>query len=101
MILSWVLFPLVLAAVGLGWGSLVEWLGGGRGAGALTIPLGLAAAIVVAALFTQFSLSAPAAAPVVGVDRRGGACCAHGGTRGCPRRRSPPAWARSSCTARR
>ena len=30
MILSWVLFPLVVAAVGLGWGSLVEWLGGGR-----------------------------------------------------------------------
>ena len=47
MILSWVLFPLVLAAVGLGWGSLVEWAGGGRGAGALTIPLGLAGAIVV------------------------------------------------------
>ena len=67
MILSWVLFPLVVAAVGLGWGSLVEWLSGGRGAGALTIPLGLAAAIVVAALFTQFSFSAPAGAPVVGV----------------------------------
>ena len=65
MILSWVLFPLVLAAVGLGWGSLVEWAGGGRGAGALTIPLGLAAAIVVAGLFTQFSFSAPAAVPVV------------------------------------
>ncbi len=58
MILSWVLFPLVVAAVGLGWGSLVEWLSGGRGAGALTIPLGLAAAIVVAALLTQF-FSAP------------------------------------------
>ena len=67
MILSWVLFPLVLVAVGLGWGSLVEWAGGDRGAGALTIPLGLAAAIVVAALFTQFSFSAQAAAPVIAV----------------------------------
>jgi hypothetical protein len=65
MIDSWVLFPLVLAAVGLGWGSLVEWPGGRRG-GALTIPLGLAAAIVAASLLTQFSASAPAAVPVVG-----------------------------------
>jgi hypothetical protein len=65
MILSWALFPLVLAAVGLGWGALVDWAGGGRELGALTIPLGLAAAIVVAGLLTMFSFSAPAAAPVV------------------------------------
>ena len=37
MILSWALFPLVLAAVGLGWGALVEWAGGGRELGALTV----------------------------------------------------------------
>jgi hypothetical protein len=65
MILSWVLFPLVLAAVGLGWGALVEWVAGERELGALTIPIGLAAAIVVAAIFTAFSFSAQAAAPVV------------------------------------
>ena len=29
MILSWVLFPLVLAALGLGWGALIEWGAGG------------------------------------------------------------------------
>jgi hypothetical protein len=65
MILSWVLFPLVLAAVGLGWGALVEWAAGERELGALAIPIGLAAAIVVAAIFTAFSFSAQAAAPVV------------------------------------
>ena len=32
MILSWVLFPLVLAALGLGWGALVEWAAGERSA---------------------------------------------------------------------
>jgi hypothetical protein len=65
MILSWALFPLVLAAVALGWGSLVEWGAGTEQLGVLAIPLGLAAAIVVAAVFTAFSASAPAAAPVV------------------------------------
>ena len=65
MILSWALFPLVLAALGLGWGALVEWAGGEHELGALAIPLGLAAAIVVAALLTIASATAPAAAPVV------------------------------------
>ena len=65
MILSWVLFPLVLAAVGLGWGALVEWAAGERSVGVLAIPLGLAGALVVAGIFTMFSFSAPAAAPVV------------------------------------
>ena len=65
MILSWALFPLVLMAVGLGWGALVDWAAGEREVGALAIPLGLAAAIVVAGIFTMFSFSAPAAAPVV------------------------------------
>ena len=64
MILSWILFPLVLAALGLGWGALVEWASGERTLGALAIPLGLAAVIVVCALLTAFSGSAPAAAPV-------------------------------------
>jgi hypothetical protein len=64
MILSWALFPIVLAALGLGWGSLVEWACGSRAATALTIPLGLAAVICVAALLTAFSPTAAAAAPV-------------------------------------
>jgi hypothetical protein len=65
MILSWVLFPLVLGAVGLGWGSLLGWAAGERDLGALAIPLGLGAAIVVAALLTAFDATAQAAAPVV------------------------------------
>src|SRR5579872_1460852 len=67
MILSWILFPLALAALGLGWGALVEWASGERTLGALSIPLGLAAAIVVAALLTAFSGSAPAAAPATAI----------------------------------
>ena len=65
MILSWVLFPLVLGAVGLGWGALLGWAAGERDLGALAIPVGLAAAIVVAALLTAFEPTAQAAAPVV------------------------------------
>src|ERR1700731_2287868 len=65
MILSWGLFPLGRAGPGRGGGALVEWAGGGRELGALAIPLGLAAAIVVAALLTIASATAPAAAPVV------------------------------------
>ncbi len=66
LIVSWVLFPLVLAAVGAGWGVLVERLAGVR-AGVLLVPLGLAAALVVASLLTAWSAIAPAAVPVVGV----------------------------------
>ena len=50
----------------------MEWAGGERELGALTIPLGLAAAIVVAALLTAFDSSAPAAAPVVAVGALAG-----------------------------
>ena len=66
LIASWVLFPLVLAAVGAGWGVLVERLAGAR-AGVLLVPLGLAAALVVASLLTAWSAIAPAAVPLVGV----------------------------------
>jgi len=81
MILSWAVFPLVMAAVGLGWGSLVEWAGGERELGALCIPLGLAAAIVVAALFTAFDFSAQAAAPVVAIGALAGLARAWGRAR--------------------
>ena len=67
LILSWVLFPLVIAAIGAGWGAIVE-----RGAGmllddALLLPLGLAAVLVVAGTLTAFAATAPAAVPVVAV----------------------------------
>jgi len=61
LILPWVLFPLVLGALGLGWGRLVELASGARLEGALLIPVGLAAALVVAGTVTGFSAIAPAA----------------------------------------
>ena len=66
LILSWVLFPLVLAAIGAGWGVAVEWAAGLRVSGVLVVPLGLAAAIVVASLLTAWRVTAPAATLVVG-----------------------------------
>ncbi len=67
LILSWVLFPLVLAALGLGWGRLVELASGARLEGALLIPVGLAAALVVAGTVTGFSAIAPAAVTLTAV----------------------------------
>jgi len=67
LILSWVLFPVLVAAVGAGWGALVERAAGQRMNGVLLLPLGLATAIVVASLLTAFSATAPAATPLVAV----------------------------------
>jgi hypothetical protein len=63
LIVSWVLLPLVLAAVGAGWGVLIERLTGVR-VGVLLVPLGLAGALVLASLLTAWSTSAPAAVPL-------------------------------------
>jgi hypothetical protein len=72
LILSWVLFPLVLAAIGLGWGAIVERASGSKVNDALLLPLGLAAALVVAGTLTAFSATAPAAVVVVGVGAAAG-----------------------------
>ncbi len=72
LILSWVLFPLVLAAIGLGWGALVQWIAGDRELGPLTIPLGLAVAIVVAGILTAASATASIAAPVTAIGALAG-----------------------------
>ena len=64
LILPWVVFPLVLAALGLGWGRLVELASGAHLEGALLIPVGLAAALVVAGTITGFNAIAPAAVTV-------------------------------------
>ena len=72
LISSWVFFPLVLAAIGLGWGALIGWLAGERELGPLTIPLGLATALVVAAILTAFSTTAPIAAPVAAIGALAG-----------------------------
>jgi hypothetical protein len=67
LVLSWVLFPLVMGAIGLGWGTIAERAAASRVNGALLVPLGWAAALVVAGTLAAFSDTAPAAAPVVGV----------------------------------
>jgi hypothetical protein len=72
LILSWVLFPLMLAAVGLGWGVLVERAAGVRVGDALLLPMGLAAALVVAGTLTAFDITAPAAVPVAGAGAAAG-----------------------------
>ena len=67
MILSWLLYPLVLAALGGGWGVLVEKAMGRQVSDVLVIPLGLAAVLVVAGFFTAFSGTAPVATPLCAV----------------------------------
>lgn len=67
LIVSWVFFPVLLAAVGAGWGVVVERAAGQRLSGALVVPLGLAAVIVVSSLLTAWSVTAPAATAVVAV----------------------------------
>jgi hypothetical protein len=66
-VVAWVGFPIVLAAVGAGWGRLVEWASGGPIAGALVVPVGLAAAIVVGALATTNATTAGLAVFVVAI----------------------------------
>ena len=67
LILSWALFPLVMVALGAGWGFLVERAAGTRVDAALLLPLGLAAALVVAGTLDAFELTAPLAVPVVAI----------------------------------
>jgi hypothetical protein len=81
LILSWVLFPLVLATIGAGWGAIVERAAGARVDDALLLPLGLAAAIVVAGTLTAFTATAPAAVTVVAVGAVAGLLFAWPGRR--------------------
>jgi hypothetical protein len=72
LILAWFVFPLVLAAVGLGWGFVVEKVFGIRVHGALLLPLGLATALVIGGTFAAFSFAVPAAVPVIAVGAAAG-----------------------------
>ena len=72
LIFSWVLFPLVLVLIGAGWGFVVERAAGTRVNEALLLPLGLAAAIVVAGTLTAFTALAPTAVPVVAIGAAAG-----------------------------
>ena len=81
LVLAWLAFPLVLAAIGVGWGVLVERAAGTRLTGALLLPLGLAAALVLAGTLTAFTLTAPAAVPLVAVGAVAGLIFAWPGRR--------------------
>jgi hypothetical protein len=81
LILSWVLFPLVMVGLGAGWGFLVERAAGARLDAALLLPLGLAAALVVAGTLNAFELTAPAAAPIVAIGAIAGLPLAWAGRR--------------------
>jgi hypothetical protein len=59
MALAWGVFPLLLLAICLGCGLLVEWIAGWRVPGALLPSLGLALVIVVASLTTRRADTAP------------------------------------------
>lgn len=64
LFLAWLCFPLILAAVGAGWGLLVEAASGSRIPQPLVIPTGLAALLVVDGILTAFGPTAPASIPV-------------------------------------
>ena len=75
LILAWVLFPFVLALIGVGWGFLVERLAGARLSGCLLLPLGLAAALVVAGTLSAYRDLAAGSARRRARGPRGPASC--------------------------
>lgn len=84
---AWVLFPLVLAALSLGCGFLVERLSGARLPGVLLLPTGFAATIVAADVVTSISATARFAVGVVV------ALAVAGFALGLPDSRRPDRWA--------
>lgn len=65
LLVSWIVFPLVLGLLALGCGLLVERLGGVRLPGALLLPTGFAAIVVVTQFATLADATAELAAPAV------------------------------------
>jgi hypothetical protein len=65
MFVSWLLFPILLMALCLGCGLLLEALVGRRLPGALLAPAGFAVLVVVAGIFTSRGETAPLATPAV------------------------------------
>lgn len=73
MFVSWLLFPVLLAALCLGCGLLLEVLVGRRLPGALLAPAGFAVLVVVAGLFTSRGETASLATPAVALLALAGA----------------------------
>ena len=88
MIVEWLVFPLVLGVLSLGWGSLVGRLANGAVAGALLVPAGLAAIVVVAGFATLADATAELATPLIIVGAIAGLALWLSG-----RRHRPDPWA--------
>jgi hypothetical protein len=88
MIVSWILFPLVLAALCLGCGLLLEACLGRPIAGPLLAPAGFAAVVVIAGVFTSRGEIASLATPAIAVAAIAGA-----GLRRHRLRARPDGWA--------
>jgi hypothetical protein len=65
LIVPWVAFPLLLCALSLGCGLLLEWAAGLRLPGTLLLPAGMSVFIVIALLATMHGATAELAAPAV------------------------------------
>jgi hypothetical protein len=64
LLISWLIFPLVLAALALGLGLLLERLAGIRLPGALVLPVGFASLVVIAGFATLTGATAELATPL-------------------------------------
>jgi hypothetical protein len=67
LLVAWLIFPLLMAALAYGCGLLVQRIGGVPLPGALLPPVGLATIVVAAQLATTFEATAKLAAPLVAV----------------------------------
>jgi hypothetical protein len=65
MFVGWLVFPLLLGLLCLGWGALVSRLAGGGVSGVLLVPAGLASIVVVAQFATLSDATAELASPVI------------------------------------
>ncbi len=77
MFVSWLLFPILLAALCLGCGLLLEALVGRRLPGALLAPAGFALLLVIAGILTSRGETAPLATPAVVLAALAGAALAY------------------------
>jgi hypothetical protein len=65
LIVAWLVFPALLAALSLGFGLLVEALSGRRLPGALLLPAGMAGLVVAGHATASFDPTAELTAPLV------------------------------------
>jgi hypothetical protein len=84
LVVAWILFPVVVTALAYGCGLLVDRVARADLPGALVLPLGLAAIIVVAQLATTFDATAELAAPLVVALAVMGVVLSRGATRARP-----------------